>query len=53
MASRVFFPGAPSKTDEQIISYFTVNPCFKTKVVVFIDDLSFAIGWVLFSRLAR
>ena len=53
MASRAFFPGAPSKTDEHVISYFTVNRCFKAKVLVFIDDLLFAIGWVLFSRLAR
>ena len=30
MASRVFFPRTPTKTDEQAISYFTVN---------FIDDL--------------
>ena len=44
MASQVFFLGAPSKIDEQAISYFTVNPCFKAKIIVFIDDLLFAVG---------
>ena len=29
VASSVFFPGAPSKIDEQDISCFTVNRCFK------------------------
>ena len=29
MASSVFFPGAPSKIDEQAISCFTVNRCLK------------------------
>ena len=29
VASSVFFPGAPSKIDEQAISCFTVNRCFK------------------------
>ena len=43
MASRVFFPGAPSKINEQAISYFTVNRYFKAKIV-FIDDLLFVVG---------
>ena len=46
-----FFRGAPSKIDEKTISYFTVNRCFKAKIIVFIDDLSFAVGWVLFHGL--
>ena len=29
---------------EQATSYFTVNQCFKAKIVVFIDDLLFAVG---------
>ena len=36
----VFFPGPLSKTDE----HFTVNRCFKAKIVVFVDDLLFAVG---------
>ena len=44
MASRVFFPGAPSKINEQAISYFTVNRYFKAKIIVFIDDLLFVVG---------
>ena len=43
VAYRVFFPGAPSKIDAQAFSYFTLNRCFKAKVV-FIDDLLFAVG---------
>ena len=43
-----FFPRAPSKIDEQAISYFTVNWCFKAKIIVFTDDLLFAVGWVPF-----
>ena len=31
-----FFPRAPSKIDEQAISYFTVNQCFKSKIIVLI-----------------
>ena len=38
------FPGAPSKIDVQAISYLTVNRCFKAKIIVFIDDLLFAVG---------
>ena len=33
MASRVFSLGAPSKIDGQAISYYTVNLCFKAKVL--------------------
>ena len=44
VASRVFFPGAPSKIDVQAISYLTINRCFKAKFFVFIDDLLFAVG---------
>ena len=43
MASRVFFPEAPSKIDEQAISYFTVSRCFKAAIIVFIDDRIFAV----------
>ena len=43
LTSRVFFPGAPSKIDEQTISYCTVNRCFKSKIV-FMDNLLFAIN---------
>ena len=43
---RVFFPRAPSTIDAQAFSYFTVNRCFKAKVV-FNDDLLFAVGRVL------
>ena len=38
------FPGAPSKIDVQAISYLTVNRFFKAKIIVFIDDLLFAVG---------
>ena len=31
MASPVFFPGVPSKIEEQAITYFTVFRCFKAK----------------------
>ena len=31
VASPVFFPGVPSKIDEQAITYFTVFRCFKAK----------------------
>ena len=35
-----FFSGAPSKIEEQAISYFTVNRCFKEKItIIFTDDL--------------
>ena len=44
VASRVFFPGALSKINEQAISYFTVNRYFKAKIIVFIDDLLFVVG---------
>ena len=40
----VFFPGPLSKTEEQAISYFTVSRCFKAKIIVFVDDLLFAVG---------
>ena len=33
MATRVFFPEAPSTTDEQDISYFVFNQCFKAKII--------------------
>ena len=34
LASRVFFfPGAPSTIDEQVISHFIVNRCFKAKII--------------------
>ena len=42
--SSFFFPGAPSKIDEQAISYFTVKRCFKAKIIVFTHDLLFAVG---------
>ena len=38
--------------DLKAISYFTVNRCFKAKIIVVIDDLLFAVGWVLLSRVA-
>ena len=53
VASGVFSLGAPSKIDEQAISYYTVNLCFKAKSIVFIDNLLIAVSWRLFSRLAR
>ena len=34
--SSLFFSRAPSKIDEQAISYFTVNQCFKSKIIVLI-----------------
>ena len=43
LASRIFFPRAPSTIDEQAISYFIVNRCFKGKIIFFIDDLLFAV----------
>ena len=33
MATRVFFPEAPSTIDEQDISYFVFNQCFKAKII--------------------
>ena len=33
LASRVFFPRAPSTIDEQTSSYFIVNRCFKAKII--------------------
>ena len=34
-----FFSGAPSKIGEQAITYFTVNRCFKAKIlIIFTDD---------------
>ena len=33
MASRVFFPRTPTKTDEQASSYFTVNRSFRAKLL--------------------
>ena len=33
LASQVFFPGAPSTIDEQAISYFIVNRCFKAEII--------------------
>ena len=44
-------PGTPSKIDRQAINYFTVNWGFKAKITLFIDDLLFVIGWVLFHGL--
>ena len=28
-----FFPGAPSTIDEEVISHFIVNRCFKAKII--------------------
>ena len=33
LATQVFFPGAPSTIDEQDISYFIFNQCFKAKII--------------------
>ena len=44
VASRVFFLGAPSKVDEQVISNLTVNRCFKAKIIVLNDDLLFSVS---------
>ena len=33
LATRVFFPGAPSTIDEQDISYFIFNQCSKAKII--------------------
>ena len=44
VASRVFFLGAPSKVDEQVISYLTVNRCFKAEIIVLNDDLLFSVS---------
>ena len=44
VASGVFSLGAPSKIDEQAISYYTVNLCFKAKSIVFIDNLLIAVS---------
>ena len=33
MATRVFFPEAPSTIDEQDTSYFVFNQCFKAKII--------------------
>ena len=44
MASGVFSLGSPSKIDEQAISYYTVNLCFKAKSIVFIDNLLIAVS---------
>ena len=44
MATRVFFPEAPSTIDEQDTSYFVFNQCFKAKIIFFIDDLLFAVS---------
>ena len=46
VASRVFFPRAPSKIDEQAVSFCTVNRSFRARV----DE---SVDWVLFSRLAQ
>ena len=35
MATRVFFPEAPSTIDEQDISYFVFNQCFKAKIIFY------------------
>ena len=35
----------------QAISYFTLNRCSKAKIIFFIDDFLFAVGWVLFRSL--
>ena len=32
------FSGAPSKIDEQAIPYFTVNRCFKAKILIIFTD---------------
>ena len=45
MAYPVFFPGVPSKIDEQAITYFTVFRCFKAKNYrFFLDDILFSVG---------
>lgn len=44
VASGVFSLGAPSKIDQQAISYYTVNLCFKAKSIVFIDNLLIAVS---------
>ena len=44
VASGVFSLGTPSKIDEQAISYYTVNLCFKAKSIVFIDNLLIAVS---------
>ena len=33
LATQVFFPGTPSTIDEQDISYFIFNQCFKAKII--------------------
>ena len=33
VASRIFFPRTPTKIDEQAISYFTVNRCFRANLL--------------------
>ena len=43
------FPGAPSKIDDQAISYFTINQCCKAKIIVFIDDLLLAVRCTFFT----
>ena len=44
------FSGAPSKIDDQAISYFTINNwCCKAKIIVFIDDLLFAVRCTFFT----
>ena len=43
------FPGASSKIDDQAISYFTINQCCKAKIIVFIDDLLFAVRCTFFT----
>ena len=43
------FSGAPSKIDDQAISYFTIYWCCKAKIVVFIDDLLFAVHCTFFT----
>ena len=39
-----FRGGVPSKIDLQAIIYFTVNRCFKAKIIVVIDDLLFSVS---------
>ena len=56
MASRGLCSGSPSKISELLTANscsvygplattsFTVNQCFKAKIIVFIDDLLFAVS---------
>ena len=61
MAFRGLYPAAPSKVGfffstnscplGQTIRYFTVNWCFKTRILVFIVEPLITVGWMLFHGL--